>query len=393
VSLPEPTGFDAPDRLDAFLDAVRWGAASTADLKNIQAPFRAGIDIEDYQLDPVVRAIQMLRVNLLIADDVGLGKTIESGLVALELIIRHRARRVLVVCSASLQIQWRDQMRDKFGLDFRIVDSDLMRELGDPTEMGEFPEEQRAPLSRTDPKWVPTSEVRGEGVFLQFSEPAIEKWIKKTRERDREFFEAHRRWRQSRGLKPDDGFPTMRYVLLHSLAHALIRQFALECGYTTASIRERIYSRPPGSDRDPMAGILLYTAAPDSEGTLGGLVALGETDALGRHLDQALEAMRLCASDPLCAEHHPIQDGLTLHGAACHAYLFLPETSCERGNKYLDRSVLGATVESNRLAFFPRFAEVVPEATIQAETDESSTPPKPVRMSLSAADLELLLEE
>src|SRR3954469_13325092 len=101
VGLPEPTGFDAPDRLDAFLDAVRWGAASTADVRNIQAPFRSGIDIEDYQLDPVVRAIQMPRVNLLIADDVGLGKTIESGLVALELILRHRARRVLVVCPAS----------------------------------------------------------------------------------------------------------------------------------------------------------------------------------------------------------------------------------------------------------------------------------------------------
>ncbi len=129
VDLPAPTGFDAPDRLDAFLDAVRWGAASTADLKNIQSPFRSGVEIEDYQLDPVVRAIQMPRVNLLIADDVGLGKTIEAGMVALELIIRHRARKILVVCPSALQIQWRDQMRDKFGLDFRIVDSALMRDL------------------------------------------------------------------------------------------------------------------------------------------------------------------------------------------------------------------------------------------------------------------------
>lgn len=129
VALPEPAGFDSPDKLDAFLDAVRWGAASTADHKNIQSPFRSGIEIEDYQLDPVVRAIQMPRVNLLIADDVGLGKTIEAGMVALELIIRHRARKILVVCPSALQIQWRDQMRDKFGLDFRIVDSTLMREL------------------------------------------------------------------------------------------------------------------------------------------------------------------------------------------------------------------------------------------------------------------------
>jgi SNF2 family DNA or RNA helicase len=129
VALPEATGFDAPEKLDAFLDAVRWGAASTADHKNIHSPFRSGIEIEDYQLDPVVRAIQMPRVNLLIADDVGLGKTIEAGIVGLELIIRHRARKILVVCPSALQIQWRDQMRDKFGLDFRIVDSSLMREL------------------------------------------------------------------------------------------------------------------------------------------------------------------------------------------------------------------------------------------------------------------------
>jgi len=129
VALPEPTDFDVPETLDAFLDAVRWGAASTADLKNIQSPFRSGIEIEDYQLDPVVRAIQMPRVNLLIADDVGLGKTIEAGMVGLELIIRHRARKILVVCPSALQIQWRDQMRDKFGLEFRIVDSGLMREL------------------------------------------------------------------------------------------------------------------------------------------------------------------------------------------------------------------------------------------------------------------------
>jgi ERCC4-related helicase len=129
VALPEPTGFDDPERLDAFLDAVRWGAASTADVKSVQSPFRSGIDIEDYQLDPVVRAIQMPRVNLLVADDVGLGKTIEAGMVNLELVIRNRARRILIVCPAALQVQWRDQMRDKFGLDFRIVDSNLMREL------------------------------------------------------------------------------------------------------------------------------------------------------------------------------------------------------------------------------------------------------------------------
>lgn len=128
-ALPTPTGFDTPQRLDAFLNAVRWGAASAADVRALQAPFRSGISIEDYQLDPVVRALSMPRVNLLIADDVGLGKTIEAGLVIQELIIRHRARKILIVCPSALQIQWRDQMREKFGMEFRIVDADLMRAL------------------------------------------------------------------------------------------------------------------------------------------------------------------------------------------------------------------------------------------------------------------------
>jgi superfamily II DNA or RNA helicase len=130
ANLPDPSqGFESPARLDAFLHAVRWGAISSADTKSLHAPFRSGITIEDYQLDPVARALQMPRVNILLADDVGLGKTIESGLVVQELLLRHRARTVLVVCPAGIQIQWRDQMRDKFGLDFRIVDSSLMREL------------------------------------------------------------------------------------------------------------------------------------------------------------------------------------------------------------------------------------------------------------------------
>ena len=129
MSLPKPDKFDDPARLDAFIDAVRWGAIQSADGGQLQSPFRAGISIVDYQLDPVVRALQMPRVNLLIADDVGLGKTIEAGLVAQELILRQRVRSILVVCPASLQIKWRDEMQEKFGLEFRIIDSDAMREL------------------------------------------------------------------------------------------------------------------------------------------------------------------------------------------------------------------------------------------------------------------------
>jgi superfamily II DNA or RNA helicase len=118
-----------PSTLDAFLDAVRWGAVTSADHQSVQAPFRSGITIEDYQLEPLVRALRMPRTTLLIADDVGLGKTIETGLVMQELFLRHRARTALVVCPAGLQVQWRDEMREKFGLEFRIVNRELLGEL------------------------------------------------------------------------------------------------------------------------------------------------------------------------------------------------------------------------------------------------------------------------
>ena len=127
--LPEtisPDRFDDPNTLAAFVDAVRWGAVTSADDRSYQAPFRSGANVEAYQLEPLRRALQSARTNLLLADDVGLGKTIEAGLVIQELLLRHRARSVIVVCPPSLQLKWQDEMREKFGLHFEIVNSDLM---------------------------------------------------------------------------------------------------------------------------------------------------------------------------------------------------------------------------------------------------------------------------
>jgi hypothetical protein len=214
----------------------------------------------------------------------------------------------------------------------------------------DLPKEYRAKIARKDPTWLPACETQGEGIFFQFSEALIQQWVTKNHAYDREFEAGHQAWRASKNLDPNQGYPGIRYVLLHTFAHALIRQLAIECGYTSASIAERIYSRNP-ADGDPMAGVLIYTAAPDSEGTLGGLCALGEPDKLGRHIRRALEKISLCASDPLCSEHAVGSDE-KLHGASCHACSFLPETSCERGNKYLDRAVLVSTLERSNLAFF-----------------------------------------
>lgn len=129
AGLPEISGVDPEYKFEAFLDAVRWGAVTNADKSFLQAPFRSGITIEDYQLDPLVRAVDMARVNLLIADDVGLGKTIEAGLVVQELLVRHRARTVLIVCPASLQVKWQREMWEKFGLEFRTVDTEYIKQV------------------------------------------------------------------------------------------------------------------------------------------------------------------------------------------------------------------------------------------------------------------------
>ena len=162
---------------------------------------------------------------------------------------------------------------------------------------------------------------------------------------------AHREWRRRRNLDPTVGYPGARFLLLHTVSHLIMRQFALECGYGSASVTERIYSR---SGEDPMAGILIYTSAPDSEGTLGGLVSLGEPDTLDRLLMAALDDAQLCAQDPMCAEHVPSVEEDVLHGASCHACLFAPETSCEKSNRYLDRTVAVGTLAESDLGFFPR---------------------------------------
>ncbi|MFE0347275.1 DrmB family protein [Streptomyces griseoluteus] len=206
-----------------------------------------------------------------------------------------------------------------------------------------------APLSRNPSTWVPCAELRGEGVFLALKEHQLAKWETQDAVRAREEIlkSAHWDWCMARRVEPR--WPGIRYVLLHTLAHVLIRQFALECGYGASGIAERIYAR---SGPDPMSGILLYTAAPDSEGTLGGLVSLGRGDRLGPAIAQALEEARLCSSDPMCAEHDPCVHA-RLHGAACHACLFSAETSCERGNHFLDRALLVETLADDKCAFRP----------------------------------------
>jgi hypothetical protein len=211
----------------------------------------------------------------------------------------------------------------------------------------------RAPLSNGKPEWIPATEVRGEGIFLRFNTARLAEWLARPQVKAREavLLEGHKAFRAARKLAPTDGsFPGIAYVLLHSFAHVLMRELALECGYSAASVRERIYASAQG-EAPNVAGVLIYTAAPDSDGTLGGLAQLGQPERLGELVMQSLSRARICASDPLCAEHDPSNDR-SLHGAACHACSFVSETSCEIGNRYLDRALLVPTLAGGNLAFF-----------------------------------------
>jgi len=208
-----------------------------------------------------------------------------------------------------------------------------------------------ADLTTNSPEWVPANQVHGEGIFLRFSEEALIQWEEREAVQSREagLLAGHRGWRNARGLEPDLGFPGIRYAMLHTLSHLLIRELALECGYNAASIRERIYADTSGSS--PQAGILIYTAAADSDGTLGGLVELGKPENLERLLSQAIGRAEICSSDPLCSEHQAEKDR-SLHAAACHACSFVAETSCEKGNRYIDRALVVPTFDAPDANFF-----------------------------------------
>ncbi len=197
-----------------------------------------------------------------------------------------------------------------------------------------------APIWKSPQSWLPAAEIRGEGILIRLPEARVEQWEKgyEASNRYEALKKATRNWLTRRGLEPNGEMPPARFVLLHTLSHLLLHQVALECGYSTASIRERLYCRESGDpEGPPMAGVLLYTASPDSEGTLGGLVALSEPARLASVLREAMSRAKLCSTDPMCADHHAGDLGDSLHNAACHACLFTPETSCESGNRYLDR--------------------------------------------------------
>ena len=210
---------------------------------------------------------------------------------------------------------------------------------GDPAEF-------TAPLSQDESRWLPAIDVSGEGVFLALGEQRLAEWERRPQvvHRIAAINANYRRTFEEQGRMPDK-LITPRSVLVHTLAHILIGQWALDSGYPAASLRERLFTF------DDRAGLLIYTATSDSAGSLGGVIQRGEGASLEASLREAVARARWCSSDPLCIEADAAGvDSLNL--AACHACVLLPEVSCEEMNVFLDRAVIAGTSAVPELAFF-----------------------------------------
>lgn len=209
-----------------------------------------------------------------------------------------------------------------------------------------------ASLSKEPLNWLPAIEVRGEGIFLALNEDKLAIWENRPDviARVYECETQHKRnWRERYGedSKPPKAI-TPRYMLCHTLAHALMRQLTLECGYSSASLQERIYA---GLGDEQMAGLLIYTSTPDSDGTLGGLERQGKAGRIESILQRAIRAIEWCSSDPLCITDTMGAINNYSH-SVCHACCLAPETSCEIFNEFLDRGLLIGDGTNSGLGYF-----------------------------------------
>jgi len=199
--------------------------------------------------------------------------------------------------------------------------------------------------------WLPAYVVRGEGIYIELEPSALAAWESReqTLSRAGRIAANFRAVQQQRGLQPREIAP--RFLLVHTLAHLLINELIYTCGYSSASLRERLYiSAEPGHQ---MAAVLIYTAAGDSEGTMGGLVRMAEPENLDAVVSAAVGKARWCSTDPVCMELGEAGQGPdSCNMAACHGCALLPETSCEEHNRFLDRGLVIGTFDQPDLGFF-----------------------------------------
>lgn len=205
-----------------------------------------------------------------------------------------------------------------------------------------------ASLSRKEKEWYPAIELNGEGIFIRLKEEKLVEWENNEKVIKRINFIKDNMARSSYKINN----LSERFVLLHTLSHLLIRQLVLQCGYSSSAIKEKIYSTFTNLDNSiEMSGILIYTATPDSEGSLGGLVSQGKRKRIENIFKEMLETASWCSSDPLCIQSQG-QGFDSLNLSACHSCSLLPETSCQSRNSFLDRALIIGTLNEKSIGYF-----------------------------------------
>ena len=205
-------------------------------------------------------------------------------------------------------------------------------------------------IKESETRWYPAYEVRGEGIFIEFEQADIDQWIINNPAVAERAKKINHNYARSFIGQNHPRVITPKFVLLHTISHLLIKQLSFECGYSIANLSERIYCANEIEGKQ-MAGIFIYTASGDSEGTLGGLVRQGKPDAFPRIFKKAITGAKTCSNDPVCIFSKG-QGRESLNLAACHACALLPETCCEERNSFLDRGLIIGTFDDYNLGFY-----------------------------------------
>ena len=199
--------------------------------------------------------------------------------------------------------------------------------------------------------WLPAMIVRGEGIFIEFDAARVDAWMRRVPATSDRIRQLDNRYNQRRiAQSQPERRISPQFVLLHTFAHVIINQLAYECGYGSASLRERLYC-DLSDPLNPMCGVLIYTASGDSEGSMGGLVRQAGPGLFENIVMRAIQKSGWCSSDPVCIESNG-QGAENSNLAACHSCCLLPETSCEEGNRLLDRALLVGKPGESEIGFF-----------------------------------------
>ena len=240
-----------------------------------------------------------------------------------------------------------------------------------PADPTESPEKQVNVVFVKEPEtdWYPAYQVRGEGIFIEFDDNAIERWANTNPEVHKRVAIVNKNYTESVLSENRERTITAKYLLLHTLSHLLIKELSFECGYSIASLKERIYCGEENDDKK-MAGIFIYTASGDSEGTMGGLVRQGQFDTFPDIFNKALKSALTCSNDPVCSLSLG-QGRESLNLSACYSCILIPETSCEEFNIFLDRGCVVGTFDNREIGFYSNYLNGKEETPVMSEPESN----------------------